>query len=419
MKVPKARHRKILVVAVNARPIVESVLVSQQTLAGCVDYFGDYDLVSIMRGKSPLFSVIKQEPGKFNTRELNRPLSEILMSLTEIMTEEIEFDYILFGSGIRPDDHKRLEKLGTVLGSTASTLERVRDREFLYNVAENTRDGIKTPKIKLITDKNSLMEEILSENNTERIIKSVHSEGGLNTVLINKNTTLDEKNDYSAILDSHLPCYVLEYLKGLVFSVSVISTGDRARVMSYNLQLSGLKLLNSPGHFTYSGNIVPLTIEKKVLETIYRKKDFIEELTVTLGLKGTIGYDFIIDERSDIYLLEVNPRVQGTLEPFELSSGLNMVDAVLDCFEGEILPAWKPDGFKNAAVKLVLYTPSRTVIPLLKNLFPVKDIPLPGSITDMGHPLCTYIEKKPLSSSDEILKEAQNQVSLIYNSIKG
>ncbi|MHA2296025.1 MAG: ATP-grasp domain-containing protein [Candidatus Hodarchaeales archaeon] len=412
------RNRKILVAAVNARPLVESVLASQQQVAGCVDYFGDCDIVNTMKGKAPLFSVIKQEKGELNTRDLKKSLSEVLFSLVKIMVEEVDFDYIIPGSGFRPSEWRNLEKIGPILGCDAFTVEKVRNRETLYHLCNDTCESVKTPSIKLINDKKTLKEVITNECDRKMVIKPSMAEGGLNTLLLEPSSTFVEKNKIYDTLLPLLPCHALEYLDGMVFSTSVISTGDQAGILSYNLQLSGLKLVNSPGPFTYSGNIVPLITEKEILDSISSKKNSIEELAATLGLKGTIGFDFIVDRNSNIFLLEVNPRVQGTLEPLELSSGLNIIDIVLDSFECESLPDWEPNNFNKAAIKLVLYSPLRTVAVPLKGLFPVKDIPFPGTIVEQAHPFCTYIEEKPLISHREILDGAYEQVERIYRNLR-
>ncbi|MHA1169801.1 MAG: ATP-grasp domain-containing protein [Candidatus Hodarchaeales archaeon] len=416
MNASKTPERKILVVAVNARPITESILASGQKLSGCVDYFGDWDLISMMPGDAPLYSVIRQEKGKINKRNLTRSLSETLFLLAEEIISEIDFDYIIVGGGVHGKFLLKLSELGQLLGSSHKTIAAVRDRLRLYDFCKKTCDTIKVPHLKVIVDEKSLLREIFSEEQEKRIIKPCISDGGVNTFLLAKESHLDEKKRVMTILKPLLPCYVIEYIPGVVFSTKVLSTGNDAAVLSYNLQLNGLAISHSPEKFTYSGNVVPLITGEKTRSRMNAVKEEIEELTAGLNLSGSIGFDFVVTD-SEIFLLEVNPRIQGTLDPFEIASGRNVIDAMVNAIESKELMNWSPLDFKKSAVKIVLYAPDRIVVPHLDD-FPVKDIPLKGSIVDKGQPFCSLVDKRPLAHSFELLKSFYSQIEGIYSSGK-
>lgn len=181
-----------------------------------------------------------------------------------------------------------------------------------------------------------------------------------------------------------------EFVEGVPCSASLIGTGDDACVIALNEQLIGIPgLTRLP--FAYCGNITPFITQFKN-EMI----EYSEQIAFEFGLKGSNGVDFIQTEKGMV-VIEVNPRFQGSLDTIELSCGINIVDAHVRSFSGE-LP--KPGKHKHFAVRNILYAGKSIQVDerLFKRLIKcmkmerAADIPEKGRIAREYEPLTTLLE---------------------------
>jgi len=184
---------------------------------------------------------------------------------------------------------------------------------------------------------------------TYRILKS----GGIdtpNTVLGGSNIMLDypliikdrygvaceglQRVDCQEELTSVDSKVLQEFIQGENASVTLFSDGRKAIPVSLNKQ--EIEFRQGKGH--YGGGEVPLehslrdeafNIAKKAVESIP-------------GLKGCVGVDVLLADKP--YVIEINPRVTTSMIALEMASGLNIGDAALESFLGE-LP--KPPEFKK------------------------------------------------------------------------
>jgi predicted ATP-grasp superfamily ATP-dependent carboligase len=110
-----------------------------------------------------------------------------------------------------------------------------------------------------------------------------------------------------------------EYINGTHASVSLISTEHEAISVSVNEQLIGLDSVYAPGPFAYCGNISPfVTKSSERMRIRTQMSEIAEFLTTELGLVGSNGIDFVVTD--DVpFVIEVNPRFQGSLDTVELS----------------------------------------------------------------------------------------------------
>jgi len=110
------------------------------------------------------------------------------------------------------------------------------------------------------------------------------------------------------------------------------------------------------------------------------------------------------------YVVEVNPRFQGTLGCIEKAFEINLVDAhIKACLYGEMPTIKKRSKF---CTRLILYAPKRVIVPDLTVLQEVWDIPLPNSIIEEGEPLCSVLTEG--KSRNTSLRKAEEITKLIY-----
>ncbi|MHC1623863.1 MAG: ATP-grasp domain-containing protein [Candidatus Methanospirareceae archaeon] len=178
-----------------------------------------------------------------------------------------------------------------------------------------------------------------------------------------------------------------EYIRGRHASVSTISTKRAAMSVCLNEQLIGVDSLSAPGPFVYCGNISPF-----VTKFSDRVCALAEELTSELGLLGSNGIDFVITDDGP-FVIEVNPRLQGSLDTVERSTGLNVVDAHVKAMRGA-LPE-RGVAAKRYAVKAIVFAKHNGVVTgnfdLELDKGGIVDIPAKGRMVKSGEPIATGI----------------------------
>lgn len=117
-----------------------------------------------------------------------------------------------------------------------------------------------------------------------------------------------------------------EFVHGEDVSVTLFSDGERAVPVSLNKQ--DIEFKEEKG--TYLGGEVPFehSLGEAALETAKKAAESVA------GLKGCIGVDLVLAERP--YVIEINPRVTTSMVALELASGLNVGEAALGSFLGEL-----------------------------------------------------------------------------------
>jgi hypothetical protein len=185
-----------------------------------------------------------------------------------------------------------------------------------------------------------------------------------------------------------------EYLFGENISASVLSTGKEARTIITSKQIVGDKNLGQKEPFGYTGNITPYCGHIDIME--------LAEMVITrLGLVGSNGVDFIAKD-GEMYILEVNPRIQGTFECVEKSLGINMAEAHIEACKGNMVFIPTPLKF---AVKMVIHAQQRSMVGNI-NFRSIHDLPLEGVIIESGEPVATVL------NSDHVMENALHKAYL-------
>jgi hypothetical protein len=179
-----------------------------------------------------------------------------------------------------------------------------------------------------------------------------------------------------------------------------------------NEQLLGLPYVFQREPFGYCGNIVPLRLTNTLLE---KCKRITEMVGLRFGLKGSNGIDFVISKENIPYVMEVNPRFQGSLECVERVLRTNLVKMHVDACLNNVLPRIRnsPSLF---CTRLILYAPKRVIAPDLTSFAEVRDIPLPGIIIEEGEPLCSIVTSGEtyISSLNKAKKLAKEIYKMFY-----
>ncbi len=353
---------KILAVGYSVRHIVCSGSRAGYEMYAA-DAFGDLDTKRCAREYYPL-----------------DPL-QLHAELKTLKNEIDKVDGLIIGSGFESADFDFLtaEDRRKILGNAPEKTKEISNKAWLSSQLDDL--GIPHP----LTYTGRALAEMIAEG--ERIplhypvvAKPAFGGGGTANFFCHNETELIR-------WATQLPEFLYqEYIKGKHASVSTISTKRAAMTVCLNEQLLGMDSLSAPGPFVYCGNISPF-----VTKFSDRVCALAEELTSELGLLGSNGVDFVITDDGPV-VIEVNARLQGSLDTVERSTGLNLIDAHVKAVRGE-LP--EPVAAKRYAVKAIVFAKQEGVVmknpDLSRDRAGIVDIPEKGRIVKPGEPIATAI----------------------------
>ncbi len=362
---------KLLLIGIDTRSMLNSALKLNYKIYS-TSYFSTSDTPQIKNQKIILNEIENQSCGVFED-QFN---SENLLKISREYLDEV--DYIIPITGVSPSDFSKKYRK-KILGTSE-----VKNIEDKYKFYKKIKDEFLTPLTFNITDIDEALE--ISENYTDIqfILKPLQGSGGYNINLLNNDSDI-QFNDGKYILQ--------EYIQGVNVSSSVLASKNDAKTIM-NTRLLTENDIGIDNSFVYVGNILPLD-SKTILadvndidEVNNTMNETSESLAHKFNLIGSNGIDYILNEKG-LYIIEINPRIQGTFECVEKSLNINMLEAHIRACQGEIMDIPKP---KYYAYKKIIYSPTRMKYEKI-DLDNIYDLPHIGSITEKSEPLLTIIDK--------------------------
>jgi len=371
-----------------------------------VDYFGDQDLKSLCRKTR---SIIRQRTGE-TCGQLSTDFNpEALVNLTRNLLKSSDIDAALLSSGLEDltEVLSQLNDLVPILGNPPDVIQKVRSKAEFFHELE--RLEIPHPET-VIAENFDEAREISEDLGFPVVVKPFKGFGGAGVREARNFQELKQAFREASFFDNRV--LVQDSVSGTPASASLISSSDRAVVLALNEQLLGMCEIGQREPFGYCGNVVPLSVTAAIKDTC---ESIAEKVVLHFGLVGSNGVDLMISEEGVPYVIEVNPRFQGTLECVERVLGTNIVRAHMEaCVQG-ILPT-SVNETSISCVRLVLFAPRRSIAPDLSTFGEVRDIPLPGVIVEEGEPLCSVVVEGV--NRDSILGEATGVAERIYELLR-
>ncbi len=389
------KSKSILLVGFNTRPLAASLKTAGYEVY-VVDFFGDIDLYPNVKD-----SVILTKELGTNYHLLKENFKEYLIDYAiEMLKKYPKIDYLLIGSGLDDSFKERELLLNEIkrneyeiidLNNDLDTIKKARDIESIYKYLNSK--GYVIP----LTE--SFVQEISPDLllNPPYIFKKKNSSGGINVYKIKNHAVysfLIKKLNIEGFNPSE---WILqEFIEGIPVSCTTISNGIEAEVISINRQIIGEDFLNSPKKFIYCGNIVPSTLlpelEAKIAEISIKLTNYLE-------LKGINGFDYVM-KNNEPYLMEINPRIPGSISVSEEVLDLNLLDLHVKSFNPmkwndikKMIKNLKLDGF---ATKFIFFAPEEIKpdkIKKINNLNHIYDKTEPLKQVLKGEPLCSILFK--------------------------
>ncbi len=176
-----------------------------------------------------------------------------------------------------------------------------------------------------------------------------------------------------------------KFVEGITVSTIVLSNGEEAASVSVNALFSGWRLMNAEG-FLYSGNLTPFDewgLSGVSSEEVTRTA---EEVAQLFDVVGCCGVDLVLGD--EVYVLELNPRIPGSLDSFELSTGENLFSMHMKAVNGKLPESPK---FRRYALRAVYYAPCnlRAFVPSTSPFF--ADVPGWGEEFETSSPVVSIV----------------------------
>ena len=387
--------KKLLLIGIDTRSMLNSALKLDYEIYSA-SYFSSSDTPTIENQKIILKEGEDESCGNFEENFDNKSIIEISQDYID------EVDCIIPISGVSPSDFNKKDQK-KILGNVDTT--NIEDKFKFY---KKIRNEFLTPMTFHIDDIDEALEINENYDKVQFIIKPLQGSGGYNVNLLNKDSNIDF-NDNEFIMQ--------EYVNGINLSSSLLSHKNLAKNIM-NSRLLTVNDFKKNNDYRYVGNIMPLTAESIMSETNDITKinnemiSASQDLSKKFKLMGSNGVDFILNENG-LYVIEINPRIQGTFECVEKTLGINMLDAHIKACRGELIQIPKTEYY---SYKKIIYAPARMKYEPL-NLDNIHDLPHVGSITEKDEPLLTVIDKnkdfKKLYEKVELTSEIVNNSSRI------
>ncbi|MEM2987428.1 MAG: ATP-grasp domain-containing protein [Candidatus Bathyarchaeia archaeon] len=394
-----ANIRNLLVIGVDTTFIAASAKSAGYNVYA-VDCFDDVDLQEVCEDYR---SAIKHYKG------IGAPIDpRTLFEAAEELSKTHHVDAILLSSGLDDwfDILCELNSIAPILGNPPNIIKKVREKQEFFNKLREL--GIPHPET-VVARSVSEAKEAASDIGYPVVLKPTVGFGGVGIRAAFSPSELEKAFSQASKIVGEVA--VQKLIRGVHASISLLASGKEVKILSINEQLLGLSSVFQSEPFGYCGNIVPLQTTKLLFEKFWC---ITEKIALHFGLIGSNGIDVVISEDGIPYVIEVNPRFQGTLGCVEKFLGINLVDAHVKACLYDELPTIKPSS--NFCTRLILYAPGRVVVPDLATIKEVRNIPPLHSIIEKGEPLCSVLAE---GESREIsLQKASNLAKVVYSKLQ-
>jgi len=389
------KENSVLVAGFNTRPLVYSLHRAGYDVYA-VDFFGDLDLYPFVKD-----CLILTKKLSINYDLAKNNYSEYLsLLILELLDKHPDITYLIIGSGLDDGIEERALILKDInrkkykifnLNNELEAIKKSRNIEFNFNLLKKL--GYDVPRT-------VSFEEVrfkVSELEYPLILKKKSGSGGTNVYKIQNESDLSFHinliNREGFVPKDWL---IQEYIEGNPISCTTISNGVESVVVSVNHQLIGDKYLYAPKEFMYCGNIVPANViaeERKLIVDISLK------LSTKLGLRGINGFDFVLRNQYP-YLIEINPRIPGSIRASEEAMNINLLDLHIKSFTEKgwefVKKTLKDAKIENFTTKMIFFAPKeidKHLLNKINNFEYIHDKSEPDKNISKSEPVCTILIK--------------------------
>ena len=203
-----------------------------------------------------------------------------------------------------------------IIGTDCDAIDRAENRDLFEKLLETL--GIPQPKGCAVTS----MEEgvrAAAQIGYPVLVRPSFVLGGRAMQIVAKESDLRSYLKTAEPIDEMRPVLVDQYIRGKEVEVDAVCDGERVFVPGI------MELVERTG--VHSGDSIsvypPYSLSAGVRKTIL---DYTERLGLGIGIRGLFNIQFIVDERENVYIIEVNPRSSRTVPFLSKATGYSLAD---------------------------------------------------------------------------------------------
>ncbi|MDI6730191.1 MAG: ATP-grasp domain-containing protein [Candidatus Altarchaeum sp.] len=390
--------KKIGIIGLNARATAQSAKRAGYDVF-LTTYFCDIDTSAVTKN----FFSMQKEKFEPDLKEYS------VNALADFATEKFKgkLDDVILTSKIGDSAKavKTIEKNFKIIGNNSENVQRAKSWKFLKKVL--AQYSILYPKT-IVVDANEINEINL---NFPCVIKAMNIDDGKCPPQQIFSFADLENLIFSKRVSGEI--LIQEFIDGISLSCSVLSNGKRAVAISVNRQLISEKFFGGCG-LKYCGNIVPYDGNKELIQNIKKISEFIIS---DLSLIGSNGIDYVVN-KDKIYFMELNPRIQDTIENVEKYSGINLVEDHIKACNGNVnVEKFKKiNNNKKFYGKGIIYAEKDVKVKNFDTLN-IGDVPNSECLIKKNEPICCIYEEG--KSNADVFEKMKKDANRIYsNSLK-
>ena len=203
-----------------------------------------------------------------------------------------------------------------IIGTDCDAIDKAENRDLFEKLLETL--GIPQPKGCAVT---SAAEGLAAAEKVGYpvLVRPSFVLGGRAMQIVAKEADLRGYLKTAEPIDESRPVLVDHYIRGKEVEVDAVCDGERVFVPGI------MELVERTG--VHSGDSIsvypPYSLSAGVKKTIL---DYTERLGLGIGIRGLFNIQFIVDERENVYIIEVNPRSSRTVPFLSKATGYSLAD---------------------------------------------------------------------------------------------
>ncbi|MDO4939583.1 MAG: carbamoyl-phosphate synthase large subunit [Lachnospiraceae bacterium] len=242
----------------------------------------------------------------------------------------------------------------TIIGTDCSAIESAENRKSFEKILERLQ--IPQPQGDAVTN---IEDGIKAANRVGYpvLVRPSFVLGGRAMEIVANDDMLRHYLKTAVEVDADKPVLVDHYIQGKEVEVDAICDGVDVFVPGI------MELVERTG--VHSGDSIsvypPYSISDKVKGTILQ---YARKLGLGIGIKGLFNIQFIVDDKDDVYIIEVNPRSSRTVPFLSKATGYSLADIATEVILGKSLKEQGifgiyPDEKKRHYVKVPVFSSSK------------------------------------------------------------
>lgn len=230
---------------------------------------------------------------------------------------------------------KRLSSLNVpIIGTDTEAIDKAENRDLFEKVVEQCQ--IPQPKGQAVTDIATGI-EVANRIGYPVLVRPSYVLGGRAMQIVHHDEELVEYLTTAVKIDQDQPVLVDKYIKGIEVEIDAICDGEDVFIPGI------MQLVEATGvHSGDSMSVYPsYSLSEKVKETI---KEYTIKLGLAIGIRGLFNIQFIVDNKEDVYVIEVNPRSSRSVPFLSKATNVPMANIATKVMLGQSL---KMQGYKT------------------------------------------------------------------------